>query len=169
MGNQDGNGNYYVEIEGNDSICQVNQLWLDTILELDPYQYILKIPFLAGIDTVEQVKVSIGDDTLLLQKTEDTCKIGKEKVERSEYNAFYNQLLSVLVSGEVGKKGVDPGQRKPVLTMQFYRNTEDASDVEVTYFEYNEEYMSINVNGKEFFLAERQDVENLQQLIKEHL
>ena len=84
MGNQDGNGNYYVEIEGNDSICQVNQLWLDTILELDPYQYILKIPFLAGIDTVEQVKVSIGDDTLLLQKTEDTCKIGKEKVERSE-------------------------------------------------------------------------------------
>ena len=158
-----------MEIEGNDSICQVNQLWLDTILELDPYQYILKIPFLAGIDTVEQVKVSIGDDTLLLQKTEDTCKIGKEKVERSEYNAFYNQLLSVLVSGEVGKKGVDPGQRKPVLTMQFYRNTEDASDVEVTYFEYNEEYMSINVNGKEFFLAERQDVENLQQLIKEHL
>lgn len=169
VGNQDENGNYYVEIEGNDSICQVNQLWLDTILELDPYQYILKIPFLAGIDTVEQVKVSIGDDTLLLQKTEDTCKIGKEKVERSEYNAFYNQLLSVLVSGEVGKKGVDPGQRKPVLTMQFYRNTEDASDVEVTYFEYNEEYMSINVNGKEFFLAERQDVENLQQLIKEHL
>ena len=74
-----------------------------------------------------------------------------------------------MVSGEVEKKGVDPGQRKPVLTMQFYRNTEDAPDVEVTYYEYNEEYMSINVNGKEFFLAERQDVENLQQLIKEHL
>lgn len=169
VGNQDGNGNYYVEIEGGDSICQVNQLWLDTILELDPYEYILKIPFLAGIDTVEQVKVSSGDDTLLMQKVEDIWKIGGREVEESEYNALYNQLMSVLISGQVQEKPAGSDQRTPVLQMQFYRNTEDAPDIEVTYYEYDEEYMSINVNGKEFFLAKRQDVEGLQEQVKKAL
>lgn len=169
VGNQDGDGNYYVEIEGGNSICQVSQLWLDTILELDPYQYILKIPFLVGIDTVEQVNVSIGDDTLQMQRDEADCRIDGREVEESEYNTLYNQLMSVLISGQVQEKPVDSDQRTPVLQMQFFRNTENAPDVEVTYYEYDEEHMSINVNGKEFFLADREDVENLQEQVKKAL
>ena len=52
-------------------------------------------------------------------------------------------------------------QRTPVLTVQFIRNMEQISDIEVKYFPYDEQSMSVSVNGEENFLVDKKQVQTL--------
>ena len=58
VGNEDDLGNRYVAIEGyEDTVYKVSSSILDAVYELDPFDYILKIPALVNIDTVESVEI----------------------------------------------------------------------------------------------------------------
>lgn len=133
----------------------------DTLLSIDPYDYILKIPVLPNITTVSSVEVESAKGLYTMSAQDGTYRMDSHKADEEEYNEAFQRLLNILIAGELPEKGEEDTQKEPILTVRFFRNTEEASDIEVIYYPYDEEYVEINVNGSSFFLAERKEVESL--------
>ena len=53
-----------------------------------------------------------------------------------------------------------------MLTVTFHRNTEEAPEVTLKYFTYDDTYDSLEINGTERFLVKAEDVDALVKQIK---
>lgn len=187
IGDADGNGHYYAVLDGSDEVALVSRTLVDAILNVDAYSCILKVPVVIGIDTVEQVQIISEKQMFLMEQDADGFKVDGKAVEEKEFKSLYGKLLDIMISGEIAKEGRTEMQgtlaggvkaadnkgaegigseRTAVLTIQFIRNVEGASDVEVSYYKYDEQFMSVSVNGKEYFLVERESIDSLQEVLK---
>ncbi len=166
IGDEDGKGSYYAAMEGSDKVGLVNKLLMDEILNADPYQYILKIPTLISVDTVKRIQIYSGEESHVMEQGQQTWKLDGSEVSQKDYQTLYGALLDVMLTGEKEGDTEEREERTPVLTLQFIRNTKDASDVEVKYYEYDDESMSVSVNGQEHFLVEKETVLALKKRIE---
>lgn len=167
IGNTDGQGHYYMALEGSGEVALVDQALADNILNVEPYQYILKLPALISVDTVRKVQILSDEKVHIMEKEGESSKLDGKNVEQGEFQSLYGKLLDIMLSGEIGKDETDSKtgeaeeERQPSLTLQFIRNEEGISDIEVKYYERDDQFMSVNVNGKEFFLVEKSSVDDL--------
>ena len=70
----------------------------------------------------------------------------EKSVTQETFHSLYSSLLDIMIVGELPeRKKISPN---PVLTLQFFRTIEGATDIEVQYWEYDEASMSVNVNGQ---------------------
>lgn len=60
----------------------------------------------------------------------------------------------------------DAADKEEVLTVTFHRNTEEAPEVTLKYFAYDDTYDSLEINGTERFLVKAEDVDALVKQIK---
>lgn len=171
IGDPDGQGNYYAALEGTEEVAAIDQTLVDGILNIDPYQYILKLPVLISVDTVEKVQILSDGKTHRMESGDGTWKLDNKSVEQGEFQSLYGKLLDVMLSGGITEKapgnGKSTDKRQPVLTIQFIRNIDEASDIEVIYYEYDECSMSVSVNGREYFLVDKENVHELMKNIEE--
>lgn len=180
IGNTDGQGNYYAALEGSEEVARVDQDLVDSILNVNPFQYVLKLPALINMNTVEKVQILSSGKHFSMENNNGTWKVNGKSVEKETFQSFYGKLLDIMISGEIdgeatrNKKTVNNEdsmggkERQPMLTLQFIRNIEEASDVEITYYEYDQQSMSVSVNGQEFFLVEKDIVCNLMRDIEKN-
>ncbi len=159
IGDSDGQGNYYVSMAGSEEIMLVSQLLLDTVLNPEPFQYILKIPALINVDTVSEVRITAGEETHRMEQEENAWMVDQESVTEKEFHTLYGELLDVRITGETEGEAKIPNDQEPVLSLQFYRNLEGASDLEVKYYALDEESLRVSVNGQERFLVQKEDVD----------
>lgn len=161
IGKEDGTGHYYAAFEGEAAVYLAEKEIVDAVLNADPYQYILKIPALVSVSTVERVQIISDDQTHVMKQADGQWEIDKKSVGQEEFQELYGKLLGIMISGRLPEDFTAQADRKTVLTLQFFRNVDGASDIEVVYYEYDEEFVSVSVNGQEFFLAEKSQVEDL--------
>lgn len=159
IGKEDGKGNYYAVSEGEQRVYLVDKAMTDAVLNADPYQYILKIPVLVSVNSVSQVNILLPDEeTHVMKQSEDKWFIDQEEVEKEKFQEQYGKLLGIMITGELPENLKPDTDREPVLTLQFLRNAKGASDIEVKYYEYDKEHMSVSVNGMERFLVDASDM-----------
>ena len=116
-----------------------------------------------SVDTVETVQILSDGEHHEMEKKDDSWRLDGKEVDQGEFQSLYGKLLDIMVLKEIEDDDADSknAARKPVLTLQFIRNVKEASDIEVKYFEYDEQFMSVSVNGHEYFLVEKSSVYNL--------
>ena len=136
-----------------------DQSVVDLILNVEPYQYILKIPVLVSVDTIEKVQILYGEEQHIMEQSENNWKMDGREVSQEDFHTFYGEILDVMLTGE--REKIAEEERTPVLTVQFIRNMEQISDIEVKYFPYDEQSMSVSVNGEENFLVDKKQVQTL--------
>ncbi|MCP1102127.1 hypothetical protein M2454_000653 [Aequitasia blattaphilus] len=150
IGETDENGDYYTALETDfDRIYLMKKDVIESILNVKPFDLILKISGVCPVDTVDKVMVTVD---------------GKEQeLKKEEYQEIYTDLFDVLIVKEMEVKK-DNG--KELLQLTFLRNVEEAEDLTITYYDYDDQYASVKVNGEEHFLVKKEDVEKLIQIIE---
>lgn len=163
VGDNDGEEHYYAQAEGSSQISLVPSAMVDLLFDLEAYDYILKLPALVDITSVSDVEVEKDGKVCTLSAADGEYRIDGKKVEEEEYNTMYQNLMGVLLASEMPDEEKDSGQETEdeILSIRFFRNTEEASDVEVIYSSYDDEYAAVSVNGETDFLAELEEVEAL--------
>lgn len=159
IGREDGQGHYYAAYKGLEQVMLADQSFVDLILNVEPYQYILKIPVLVSVDTIEKVQILYGEKQHIMEQSENTWKMDDKEVSQEDFHTFYGEILDVMLTGE--REKIAEEERTPVLTVQYIRNMEQVSDIEVKYFPYDEQSMSVSVNGEENFLVDKKQVQTL--------
>ncbi len=159
IGREDGQGHYYAAYKGLEQVMLADQSFVDLILNVEPYQYILKIPVLVSVDTIEKVQILYGEEQHIMEQSENNWKMDGREVSQEDFHTFYGEILDVMLTGE--REKIAEEERTPVLTVQYIRNMEQVSDIEVKYFPYDEQSMSVSVNGEENFLVDKKQVQIL--------
>ena len=57
-------------------------------------------------------------------------------------------------------------KEEPRLSVIYRRNTGDAPDVSVSYYPFDEEFVSVEIDGKERFLVSKEEIETVIEQIK---
>ena len=83
----------------------------------------------------------------------------------SEFIIAAVQLHGIMLDSEV-EETKDEADKEEVLTVTFHRNTEEAPEVTLKYFAYDDTYDSLEINGTERFLVKAEDVDALVKQIK---
>ena len=136
IGNTDENGDYYACVKGyEEAVYLLSKESVNSLLELKPFNLILKIPALVNIDTLDK------------------------------FTELYQALQSIMLDSEV-EETKDAVDKEEVLTVTFHRNTEEAPEVTLKYFAYDDTYDSLEINGTERFLVKAEDVDALVKQIK---
>ena len=150
IGNTDENGDYYACVKGyEEAVYLLSKESVNSLLELKPFNLILKIPALVNIDTLDSVDMSIG----------------KKTVKKEKFTELYQALQSIMLDSEV-EETKDAADKEEVLTVTFHRNTEEAPEITLKYFAYDDTYDSLEINGTERFLVKAEDVDALVKQIK---
>lgn len=166
IGSEDGEGKVYAAVQGCEE--QVYKLPAETVaavFDLNPFDYILKIPVLFNIETLDSVEIVIDEKNYTMKKDGGSYLFGKKKVEKETFTTLYQALMNVYLDSDAEEGKED--EQTEILRMNFYRNTEDAPDVELVYRAFDDTYNSLSINGKERFLVKAEDVEALVKQIKD--
>ena len=166
IGNTNEDGDYYVCVKGyEEAVYLLSKESVDSLLELKPFNLILKIPALVNIDTLDSVDMSIGKKTYTMKLDGSDYKFGKKTVKKEKFTELYQALQSIMLDSEV-EETKDTADEEEVLTVTFHRNTEEAPEVTLKYFAYDDTYDSLEINGTERFLVKAEDVDALVKQIK---
>ena len=138
---------------------------MNSLLELKPFNLILKIPALVNIDTLDSVDMSIGKKTYTMKLDDGNYKFGKKTVKKEKFTDLYQDLQGVMLDSEI-EKIKDAADKEEVLSVIFHRNTEKAPEVTLKYYTYDDTYDSLEINGTERFLVKTEDVNALVKQIK---
>ena len=164
FGKKDEQGNYYAQIEGFDTVYKISSSAADPVLMVNPYDYILKICCLVDYTTVDKVEVSVDGNTHVIDVNAAQKKyaFNNKEVDEKTFSTLYQALMGVIVKGEAEDKNADKGNDEPpVLQVHFQRNMENAPDIDVAFKPYDDEYCLAEINGNQFFIVSREDVELL--------
>lgn len=167
IGKEDGEGNYFVSLDSSDRLFKVSKNIIDEILNIDPYDYILKIPTLVSLNYIDELKIIVEDDEHILKIDEDNFKINSKSIKKDKFKEYYSDIIGVILTGEISDNLKLEENREPALSIQFYRKSYNASDIEIIYYPYDENNMSVSVNGQEKFLVGNENIQYLLNKIKE--
>ena len=166
IGNTDDNGDYYACVKGyEDAVYLLPTESVNSLLELKPFNLLLKIPALVNIDTLDSVDMNIGKKTYTMKLDGGDYKFGKKTVKKEKFTELYQAIQSVMLDSEI-EETKDAADKEEVLTVTFHRNTEEAPEVTLKYYTYDDTYDSVEINGTERFLVKAEDVDALVKQIK---
>lgn len=163
LGQEDGDGGRYAAVAGNEEqVYILPEAVLQIVYGGKPFDYILKIPVLISADTLKNIEIKTGGSQYEIQvdAAAESYKFGKKKVSKKEFASLYQAISGIMLVSETdGEKSEK--KEEPELTVNFHRNTAEAPDIQVSYYSYDDEYDSVEINGREWFLVRNEDVKAL--------
>lgn len=125
IGDSDGNGHVYASDVETGAAGVLPEAAVNTLLAVDPYDYILKIPVLPDITTVSDVEVEKSGELYTMSLKDGEYVMDSREADEEEYNAAYQDLLGILITGEVPEGETTDTEEEPILSVRFFRNTDD--------------------------------------------
>lgn len=161
-------GQYYCVLKGDEEkALLLNAAALNAILQYNPYDLILKIPYVVNVVTVGEVDISYKGKDYTMTLDGGVYKINGKEVDSDEYLNLYSELMQPMLDGEIPEDaGLEEG-REPLISMRYVRNMEGAKDYEVDIYTYGDNQYTVSVNGVEKFFLSAEDVEALEKVLKD--
>ncbi len=165
VGKENGKGQYFCSLKGYEKeLILLDQTVLDEVFAKNPYDLILKIPYVVDISTVSEVQIQSGDREYTMRSRDGSYMLGDKKSDKKKYSEVYQALMQPMIAQELKERKTT--DRQPVLSLEYKRSDAGEEDVEVHFYPYDQRYMSVNVNGNEFFLVSSREVEQLQKVLE---
>lgn len=178
IGNKDEEGNYYVRLDGSDSVYTFEGERVDKMLNIDAFNLLNRYALLPNIVDVDRIQAEVNGTTYTMeikQRTEKDDK-GKETTVSTYYfngkevedKAFKTNLYQTMISSqydaeikdEVNLEGV-----QPVLTMSFHLIGEGEGTVSAKYYTYDDSFNIIQRPDGTSFFADKRRVDAIIQAI----
>ena len=85
-----------VEVIG-EAVYMLSKESVNSLLELKPFNLILKIPALVNIDTLGSADMTIGKKTYTMKLDGSDYKFGKKTVKKEKFTELYQALQSIML------------------------------------------------------------------------
>lgn len=157
IGLQDENGDYFVKINKEEEVWKAKGDVIEKLLNLDPFNCILKIANVVDVETISTVDIELKGKKYTLDFTDEE--------DKEEAYKLYTSLISIFIEKENLKE--EHTEESPLLRITYNRNFKTAPKIVETFYVYNKQYVSVSINGNEFFLVNKGSVNDLIEQIKE--
>ncbi len=158
---------YYCVLKGQEEKAMyLSASLIDAVLEQEPYDLLIKVPYLVNYETVSEVDVTYKNKTYTMTMDGDTYTISGKEVDAEEYTSLYSDLMQPTLDGEIADDMELDEDREPLITIRYIRNLDNAVDYRIKIYSYDEDHCTISVNGEENFFLSGDDVDTLIKAIK---
>lgn len=167
LGKEDGSGNVYAAVKGNASaVFRVSKSTADTLRQLEPYDYVLKIAGVVNVASVSGLTLQSGGKTYTVSVDSGTYRTGSGRtLSKANFTTLYQDLLGVELTGKVKAKPASGTAAD--LTVTFHRSMAAAPEMRYVYTPQSEDTETLTVNGHTFFTVSRAQVQALVQKVAE--
>lgn len=184
VGDSDGNGRYYVQLDETDAVYLMAQTDVDPMIQVDPYNYVSRLPGLVNIAQVDTVTIEYGDAKhemkLTREMVTETDEDGNEteeevthyfldgrEVKKKELTGPYQEMIGVAIDGLVDQEIADQNSQEPILTLTYDRTGAGMDPIVTRFYPYNDNFNRISVNDLSIFRVNIRDVESLITMFEE--
>ena len=165
FGNAADDGGRYVSVEGSDEVYVLSDTQVKSVLEIDPFDYLLKIPVLINIEYLDSVDIVVGEDTYSMVKDGEQYFMDGKAVEKKDFTDVYQALMNVFLKSDL--EANQKRNREEVLRIA-YNMKDEAPDAEVVYYTWEDEaYYAVEINGAEQFLVDAGEVNALIEQVRD--
>lgn len=165
LGEENGDGYTYAALKGYENqVYKLPSELVNNIMGLEPFDYILKIPVLVNIETLESVKITAENKDYVMSIEDGEYKFDGKTVKKDEFTSLYQALQSVILESEEETEPTE--EKQEILRVVFERTGEEMPDEELVYSSYDEESYSLSINGNIKFLVSKEEVDDLLKQIK---
>ena len=165
LGEENGNGYTYAAVKGYENqVYTLPSELINNIMGLDPFDYILKIPVLVNIETLESVNITAENKEYVMSIEDGKYKFDGKTVKKEEFTSLYQALQSVILKEEAA--GETEEEPEEILKVIFKRSGEEMPDEELVYSSFDEESYCLSINGTVKFLVSKEEVDELLKQIK---
>ncbi len=155
-------GYYYCVLKGQeDKAMLISTDLLDAVLYEEPYDMLLKIPYLIEYSTVAEVDVTYDGSTYTMTMDEDSYTINGKEADEENYQTLYSDLMQPMLDGEIPEDAELGEDREPIVSIHYIRNMEDSVDYYIDIYSYGDGQYTVSVNGEEHFFLNADDVDTL--------
>jgi hypothetical protein len=169
LGEKSENGTYQIRTDNSDVYYEVPESVIDEVLNINPFNYILKIAFISNINYVKEVDIKTNSDNYQMISKDNGYFLNEDKVSEDVYDNLYMELMSIMIQKEIGNTSEETQtstEKEPLLEITYQYNKNDINEKKVKFLTYNDTYASIQVDDSHFFLVNKTDVEKLIQTIE---
>ena len=160
-------GQYLCSLKGYEDQCiMLSRTVIDMVLRTDPYDLILKIPYVVNMSTVREVDISYQGRDYRMTLEGETYKIQDQEVGAEEYRDLYSELMQPMLDGRIPKEEELEEEREPLISIDYIRNMDEADDYAIRIYPYEDGKYTVNVNGEEHFFVVPEDVQKLEDVLK---
>ncbi|HHV11225.1 MAG TPA: DUF4340 domain-containing protein [Clostridiales bacterium] len=173
IGNQDESGNYYVRIDGSDSVYTMSSDTVDKMCQIDSFSLLNRYILLPALDNVDQVTAQVEGTTyqMGISRKTSTDKDGKETTasaytfngKESEEDAFkklYQQLIGITYDSQI-PSDVTVGDETPYLTLTYHIFGDNERTVSASFLPYDDDFYIVKKNGDTRFFADKRAVQDI--------
>lgn len=101
IGNADGEGNYYVAIKGYESaVYKIQASLIDSVYGLESFDYLLKIPALVNIETVDEIDITVDKKIIRCPVKDGEYFFDKKSVEKDTFTTLYQAMSGIIFESE---------------------------------------------------------------------
>ncbi|MDF2907033.1 MAG: hypothetical protein K0R34_2354 [Herbinix sp.] len=178
VGNLDESNNYYVMIDGDNSVYTLDKDAIDNMARVDVFSLLNKFVAIPNIDMVEQVDIDIDGTayTMSMKRTSGKNDKGEaevrttyiyngKEVEEKAFREIYQIMISAKYDAPIKEEVVAKGT-KSYLSMTFRLNDEEKTVLTASYLPYDESFYIIN-NGETRFFADKRKIDEIVKAIIE--
>lgn len=170
VGNEADEDHYYVKTSSGNEIWTADKDAVDGLLEPETYDMILKVANVVSIEIVSSVEIEVDGKNYTMDLSDqenDNYKLNDKKADKDKVTSLYTDLMSIFIEKEIEDQGTQRDVSEPMLRITFHRNIEDAPEIVESFYEYDQDYAAVNINGTEFFLTDKSSVNDLIASVKE--
>jgi hypothetical protein len=164
IGAKNAAGQYYVGTGADDTVSLADAAPIDALLGVDPYSCILKVVNVVRADTVSDVEIAMDGKTYTMAAADGKYQLNNKNVESGVYTDLFTKLMSLYIEKEI--PAGEAAQGGTLLSLTYHRSVAGAPERTVSYRSFDDSYAAASVNGQEFFLVNKSDVETLKAELK---
>ena len=173
IGNQDEEGNYYVRIDGSNSVYTMSSDSVDTMLQVDAFSLVNPYILLPSLDNVDRVTVQVGDTTYQMyidhktttdkdgnEATTSTYSFNGKESDEDAFKTLYQQLIGITYDSEI-PSDVKVGSETPYITLTYHIFGDNERTVSASFLPYDDNFYIVKKNGDTRFFADKRAIDDI--------
>jgi hypothetical protein len=173
IGNQDEEGNYYVSIDGSDSVYTMSSDSVNSMLEVDAFRLLNPYILLPNLENVDQITAQVGNTTYQMgidhkttkgvdgkEETTSTYSFNGKKAEEDAFKKLYQQFIGVTYDSQI-PSDVKVGSDAPYMTLTFHIFGENERTVSASFLPYDDNFYVVKKADETRFFADKRAIEDI--------
>jgi len=174
IGNTDTEGNYYIRVDGSNTVYTIDAATVEKMLKFDAFSVLNPYICIPNIETVDQVVFDIEGKKYTLDIKHTTAKDadgkeesvktftfnGKEVTSSAACTKLYQAMISTKYDTEM-KDTVTTDGLTPYMTMSFHIFGDEERTITTSFLPYDDSFYLIQKDGGTRFLADKRLIETI--------
>lgn len=164
VGKKNEEGQYYVRVEGSNSVYTMSATTVDKMLTMDSFSLLNRFVLIPNIDIVDRITFEIEGSTYNMELKRTNAQTAYyyngSEVERQSFVDLYKYMVSPLYDAPIKEEVATEGTN-PYMTIIYELNDEEHTKLWASFLPYNDSFYMVRTEAGTHFFADKRKTDEI--------